>query len=351
MAFHLRGTILPGGEIRELWLLGDRITFEQPAGEHETIAGWGWVLPGLVDAHTHPGHREDRNFDEAVFRAQCREQARSGIGAVRVPGTRKRIPRRLFDDPDLPRIVAAGRWLAWSGLGRVDSDAHLRVDDVVAAAVAEVTSSGDWCKLVADWEPFGPVLPEQVLAATAEAVHRAGGRVAVHCQTAAGCRAAVLAGADSVEHGMHLDPDLLDLMARQGTALVPTLDIFARDLARVRAKPAGPRRDWYLGGFAGLLTTTRAAYEAGVAVYAGTDSVGSVRFGDVASEVEWLVRAGVPAADAVGAASWQAREWLGLAGITEGGPADLVVYDTDPRVDISTLRRPRRIVLRGRIVR
>ncbi|HEY9390250.1 MAG TPA: amidohydrolase family protein [Mycobacteriales bacterium] len=352
MALHLRGALLPGGEIRELWLLGDRVTFAQPTGAHDTIAGWGWILPGLVDAHTHPGHRDNGDFDEAVFRTQCRVQARSGVSAVRIPGSTRSVPRAMFDDPDLPRIIAAGRWLAWSGLGQVDTDAHHQVDDLVAAALAEVAVSGDWCKLVADWEPFRPGVPEDVLAATVAAVHQVGGRVAVHCQTAAGCRAAVLAGADSVEHGMHLDPDLLDLMARQGTALVPTLDIFARDLARVRAKPTGPRRDWYLDGFAGLLATTRAAHEAGVSVYAGTDSVGaSSRFGELVSEMEWLVRAGIPTTDAVAAASWQARAWLGLAGLTEGGPADLVVYDADPRVDISTLRRPRRIVLRGRIVR
>lgn len=351
MSFHLRGAILPGGEIRELWLLGDRITFDKPAGEHETIAGWGWVLPGLVDAHTHPGHREDRQFDERVFREQCRQHARSGVSAVRVPGTRTPIPQALLDDPDLPRVTGAGRWLAWSGLREVDSGAHHRVDDLVAAAVAEATASGGWCKLVADWEPFTPAVPEDVMAVAVAAVHRVGGRVAVHCQTPSGCRAAVLAGADSVEHGMHLDPGLVDQMARQGTALVPTIGVFAQDLARVRAKPAGPRRDWYLGGFAGLLATTRAAHEAGVAVYAGTDTVGAAPFGDVAGEVEWLVRAGLPAADAVAAASWRAREWLGLSGLAEGGPADLVVYDADPRVDLSTLRRPRRIVLRGRIIR
>lgn len=351
MALHLRGTVLPDADIRELWLLGDRVTFERPAGEYQTIAGWGWVLPGLVDAHTHPGHRDDRTFDAAVFRSQCREHAEAGVSAVRVPGTRDPVPPELLDDPELPRITTAGRWLAWSGLHEVDTEAHHRAGDLVAAAVAEATASGGWCKLVADWEPFAPAVPESLMAAAVDAVHGIGGRVAVHCQTPEGCRAAVLAGADSVEHGLHLETGLLDLMARQGTALVPTLDVFAGDVARLRTRPAGPRRDWYLAGFRGLLATTRAAHEAGVAVYAGTDSVGGVRFGDVTSEVEWLVRAGVPATDAVAGASWRAREWLGLPGLVEGGPADLVVYDSDPRVDVSTLRRPRRIVLRGRVVR
>lgn len=351
MPFHLRGALLPDGEIRELWILGDRLTFERPSVECETIAGWGWVLPGLVDAHTHPGHGEGGTWSARVFGAQCREQTAAGVGAIRIPGSVDSPDAELCAEPGMPRIQTAGRWLAWSGLCARHDEHHHGVDDLVSAAVAEATASGDWCKIVADWEPFAPAVPDDLMRAAVEAVHRVGGRVAVHAQTEAGCRAAVLAGVDSLEHGMHLEPALLDVMARQGTALVPTIDVFAQDVDRVRSKPAGPRRDWYLDGFSGLLANTRAAHEAGVAVYAGTDSEGTSRFGDVASEVEWLVRAGLPGADAVAAASWRARTWLGLPGLVEGGLADLVVYDTDPRRDIEALRRPRRIVLRGRVIR
>ena len=49
-----------------------------------------------------------------------------------------------------------------------------------------------------------------------DAVHAVGGRVAVHSQNAAGGAIAVEAGVDSLEHGMHLDPDLLPTMAAQG---------------------------------------------------------------------------------------------------------------------------------------
>ncbi|WP_405680563.1 hypothetical protein [Streptomyces sp. NBC_01238] len=70
-----------------------------------------------------------------------------------------------------------------------------------------------------------PAVPLALLTSVVEAVHAAGGKVAVHCQTAEGTRNAVLAGADSLEHGMHLDPALLDRMAAQGTAFVPTLSL------------------------------------------------------------------------------------------------------------------------------
>ena len=53
--------------------------------------------------------------------------------------------------------------------------------------------------------------------------------------------------------------------------------------------------------------------------------------------------------EALGAASWRAREWLGWnATLDEGAPADLVVYDADPLADLSVLRRPACVMLRGR---
>jgi imidazolonepropionase-like amidohydrolase len=57
------------------------------------------------------------------------------------------------------------------------------------------------------------------------------------------------------------------------------------------------------------------------------------------------------APDVLAAASWGAREWLGFPGLVEGGLADLVVYPEDPRRDLSVVRAPSRIVLRGRVVR
>jgi imidazolonepropionase-like amidohydrolase len=67
--------------------------------------------------------------------------------------------------------------------------------------------------------------------------------------------------------------------------------------------------------------------------------------------VDWLLRAGLQAEAALAAASWTARAWLGLPGLTDGAPADLVAYDDDPTRSPQVLRRPSRIVLRGRVIR
>jgi len=101
-------------------------------------------------------------------------------------------------------------------------------------------------------------------------------------------------------------------------------------------------------GFPGVV---RAAHEAGVPIYVGTDAGGSVRHGLVAEEMLLMHEAGLPAADILAAASWRARDWLGFPGLVEGGLADLLVYPADPRKELSVVRHPQRIVLRGRVVR
>jgi Amidohydrolase family len=104
---------------------------------------------------------------------------------------------------------------------------------------------------------------------------------------------------------------------------------------------------WVLPGLVLTATRTRVtAAEAGVTILAGTDSR---PHGRVADEVRALVSAGLSPHQAIGAASWAARSYLGLDGLTEGAPADAVIYDADPRRDLSQLAAPRAVVLRGQL--
>ncbi|MGC9669929.1 amidohydrolase family protein [Planosporangium sp. 12N6] len=339
--------MLPEREERSFWIDGGVLRAD-PVPDADPVVDGGWLLPGLVDAHTHPGAEEpgDR-FDEALLRRHLTDHRDAGVLLVRTPGSAARIPDWVDEDPDLPRVRSGGRWLATPGRFFPGFGRDVTEDELVTAAVEEATASSGWCKVIGDWNHDQPALPLPVLTAVVHAVHAAGGRVAVHCQTAEGSRNAVEAGADSLEHGMHLDPDLLDRMAAQGTAFVPTLTAFGASVDRVRGREPGARRDWFLTGWDGMLRNTRAAHEAGVTVLAGTDSFPC---GAVADEVTWLIRAGLPPDAALAAASWSARAWFGLPGLVDGAPADLVAYDTDPTLDPSVLSRPSRIILRGRVV-
>ena len=99
---------------------------------------------------------------------------------------------------------------------------------------------------------------------------------------------------------------------------------------------------------AGARDVVRRAVEAGVPVYAGSDAGGGIAHGRIVDEIEQLHAAGHP--DALGAASWAARDWLGRPGLTAGAPADLLVYAEDPRGP-ARLPKPQLIMLRGRVVR
>ena len=385
MVLHVRGTVLPGREERSLWIDGG-VLREDPVAGAETVADGGWLLPGLVDVHTHPGAEKPGDpFDESVLRTDLAEHAAAGVLLVRTPGSAARIPGWAHDSEGLPRVRSAGPWLATPGRffpswGRHVTEAELAAAAAEEAAAAQEAASrpeaaaltgrepgtgleasqtamaapgparagaAGWCKIIGDWAWDEPPVPLAVLRDVTGAVHAIGGKVSVHCQTAAGCAHAVAAGVDSLEHGLHLDPGLLDQMAAQGTVLVPTLNAFAASAFRVRAWEPGPRRDSFLAGWAAMPSTTRAAHEAGVTVLAGTDTHPC---GTVAEEVERLISAGLPREAAVGAASWTARAWLGLPGLADGAPADLVLYDEDPVAHPDILHHPRLIILRGQIL-
>lgn len=343
---RIRGYALPHGEYVDLYADGDRWTTDPVPGV-EPVAE-GWLLPGLVDAHTHPGALAPGDpLDEDLLRDHLREHLDAGVTAIRAPGLAGEPPAWFGVAEDVPRAWHAGPWLAqhgqfFDGWGR-------RVDhaELPAVAAAQAARTG-WAKVVADWGVDDEAVPVDVLTAVVRAVHAVGGRVAVHTQHADGGAAAVAAGVDSVEHGMWLDPDLLTRMAEQGTALTPTLSVMRSSTPEVRRRPDGPRKDWYLGGVAAHGPLVAAAAEAGVLVLAGTDSAQHGRVGD---EVRALADAGMRPHDALGAASWAARAYLGLGGLEPGAPADAVVYARDPRTDLALLSEPVAVVLRGRCVR
>ncbi|MEV6298640.1 amidohydrolase family protein [Actinoplanes sp. NPDC051861] len=354
MALHVRGTVLPDGVVRDLWLVGDRVTFEPVTGA-ETISDGGWVVPGLVDAHCHlgiaPGARPIESLDQARELAVVDRDA--GVLALRDAGSPYPYPE-LDDEPGMPRLARAGRHVAAPRRYLRDIGVEVAAGEVAAAVTAQAKAGTGWVKLVGDWidREVGDLAPSwdaATMAVAVEAAHAAGARAAVHTFSEEGVEIMVRAGVDSVEHGTGLSLDLIDEMARRGTALVPTM-INIRTFGKI-AEQARER----FAGYADHMIAMRdrfpsvvlAAHEAGVPIYVGTDAGGGISHGLAADEMLALHEAGIPAADVLAAASWKAREWLGFGGLVEGGLADLVVYDADPRVDLRVVKAPRRIVLRG----
>jgi imidazolonepropionase-like amidohydrolase len=220
------------------------------------------------------------------------------------------------------------------------------------AVIAQARAGDGWVKLIGDWidrevGDLAPLWPDDVLVAAIDAAHAAGARVTAHVFGTDALPGLIAAGIDCIEHGTGLTDDLIAEMARRGTALVPTLiniDTFPAIADKAHRFPAYAAHMRAL--HAGSRDVVRRAAQAGVPVYAGTDAGGGIRHGRIADEVAALAAAGVP--DALGAASWAARAWLGRPDVAVGAPADLVVYRDDPRTDPAVLRCPELVLLRGR---
>jgi imidazolonepropionase-like amidohydrolase len=162
----------------------------------------------------------------------------------------------------------------------------------------------------------------------------------------------IAAGIDSIEHGTGLTDELIGSAIRAGCAVVPTLiniDNFPQ--IAVAGQHKFPQYAAHMRAlFASSRERIRSAWEAGMPVFVGTDAGGSLPHGLVRDEIRALIGAGIPQPEVLAQASWRAREWLGLPGLSEGAPADLIVYATDPRDDLAALYSPVRVVLRGAVI-
>ncbi|HKC29340.1 MAG TPA: amidohydrolase family protein [Jatrophihabitans sp.] len=357
MVLHLRGIFLPDETERDAWVIDGRLTFTRPAAEAETIASGGWITPGWVDAHCHIGLAPAGQVADPEGQAQQALLDRSA-GALLLRDAGSPVDNRSVQQrDDLPRLIRAGRHIARPkryirGLG-----VEVEPDDLVAEVERQVSRGDGWVKLAADWidrevGDLAPVWPDDVLKAAIGRAHELGARVAAHVFGEDALTGLIAAGIDSIEHGTGLTDDLIDAAKAAGSAVVPTLinidnfpaialggvDKFPKYAAHMRALYATSRE------------RIRSVYEAGVPIYVGTDAGGSLPHGLVRDEIRALVGAGIPQPEVIAQASWRAREWLGLPGLDEGAPADLVVYDADPRADLSAVYTPRRMLLRGRVI-
>jgi imidazolonepropionase-like amidohydrolase len=356
---HLRGVFLPDEAEREAWVVDGRLTFERPQGPDrvETIASAGWVVPGFVDAHCHvgispEGHVVDRDGQER----QALEDRAAGALLLRDVGSPVDASW-VAEREDLPRLIRAGRHIARTRRYIRDQGVEVEPRDLVAEVEHQADRSDGWIKIVADWidrehGDLAPTFPVETLTMAVDRAHELGARVAIHAFGEDAIKDGITAGVDSIEHATGLTDSALDRLSGRDVAIVPTLINIDQFPAIARAADA--RFPRYAAHMRALYASSRArvanAWEAGVPVFVGTDAGGTLPHGLVRSEITALVGAGLPLADVVANASWRARAWLGLPGLEEGAPADLIVFDADPRVDMTVMYRPRAVVLRGRVV-
>jgi imidazolonepropionase-like amidohydrolase len=336
------------------WWIADGTLSAEPVRDADTVFDGGWIVPGLVDAHCHVGLGQHGaiELDEAIAQAEIERDA----GALLLRDAGSPTDTRSFDDrDDLPRIIRHGRHLA--RLKRYERGLAIELEDEsqLPEAVAEQARWGDgWVKLVGDWidrdvGDLAPLWSDEILKQAIDAAHDNGARVTAHVFSEDALRGLINAGIDCIEHGTGLTDYSIELMVEHGTALVPTLinvENFPGIADAAEKYPAYARhmRDLYSTCYRRIA----AAREAGIPIYAGTDAGSRVAHGRIADEIDALKGVGMSATEALGAASWTAREWLGRPGLEHGASADLVCYSDDPRSGAGVINNPDVVILRGR---
>ncbi len=325
------------------------------------------LMPGLIDCHVHlvldgsadpMGRAAEAADAEAVLKmaANGLKTLKAGFTTVRDLGSKNHIDIHLRNAVEAgltpgPRIACAGRMICITGgHGNLLACVADGPDEVRKAVRAQAAAGVDWVKLMATGGvPGMPHYSPDELRAGVEEAHKLNLRTAAHSQSLEGSRNCVRAGIDTVEHGVGLDRELVDDMARKGTFLVPTFSapVNIRKKGEAAGIPAEfvekSKRlfDKHVAGF-------ELALGAGVKIAMGTDAGTPFNLhGENAGEIVLMAEYGLSADQAIRSATSRAAELLGMAettgSIAPGRRADILVVDGDPLADLSILADPSNI--------
>ena len=342
------------------------------------------VMPGLIDGHVHlrsfagRGHQDVHLWNVLTFieeqTVHCAANAitalESGVTTVRdMAGGRPEIAvRHVMEQGILPgaRIVVCGFVGMTAGHGDMFVPPIMEqrmwppADGVDACRklIREYARDGaDFIKLctsggvlsIGDKSEWRNYTMEETQAIVDEA-HALGKPVAAHAHTRDGIYQALVAGVDTLEHGTHLDDELIEMMLERNTWLCPTLAIgdFILTHGEERGVPAESlAKSRETDGY--RQESMQKAYKAGVRIFMGTDSCNTMAFGGHARELQLMhERIGMTAMETIVAATSAAADAIGLGDITgslvTGKMADLLVVDGDPLSDLTILQERSRLL-------
>jgi imidazolonepropionase-like amidohydrolase len=352
---------------------------------HETC------LPGLIDTHTHAlltGDVTEEDYNRQIlqesdaYRAIVATQAARlalgyGFTTIRdletegagyadvdlkhaiergiIEGPRMRVATRALDVTGAyPVLGFRWDWPDWPHGVQVCDGA-----DQCRTAVREQISKGaDWIKTYLDggYRVTGnrvvedrPTFTLDELNAIVDEAHRENHPVASHAIGINGVHNGVMAGVNSIEHGMYIAPDDLKMMAEKGIYYVPTLFV-GEYVAQGRAA-AGAKVWEQMVAIHG--DTFKRALDAGVKIAFGTDAGGFPWSVNPAQEFPLMVKYGMTPAQAIRSATATAAELLGMqdkVGTIEPGKyADIVAVPGDPLRDVTALEKVN-FVMKGGVV-
>jgi imidazolonepropionase-like amidohydrolase len=350
--------VLRGGRIESI-----RVNGPVPAGARVLDAANRWVVPGMIDVHTH-----------IRTLADARRALQSGVTTVRsasVPNFQDVTLRELAREGHvvLPDMVATGVFVTPQLGETILADARLgplaggvQTPEQLRLVVQVNAARGvDWIKTrgteragLPDTDPRQQTYTEAQLRVIVEEATKANIPVMAHAHGDEGAYAAVRAGVKSIEHGTYLSDSTLRLMKERNVWLVPTLSTvvdlttpggdYSDPVLELRGQHMQPR----------LEDVIRRAHAMGVRIAAGADTdYGRESTTRIAHEVMRFTALGMSPKDALATATSGAAELLGrgnrVGRIAEGYEADLILLEHDPLTDPGTLRDPLLVITNGRV--
>jgi imidazolonepropionase-like amidohydrolase len=329
--------------------------------DFEVIDGDGnTLMPGLIDAHTHLNTLEQaqralmtgtttvRTAGVSAYQdIGLRELARTGV--IAGPDV---VAGGVYVTPDITgNILADPRLAPLAGGVNTDEELRLLVRVNIDRGVDVIKTRGTERAGLPQTDPRQQVYTRHQIGVVVDEAARADIPVMVHAHGDEGARAAVLAGARSIEHGSYLSPETLSLMKDRGTFLVPTYITMAEMLEeeldatlRTRGMYMVPR----------LEAVIREAYSQGVKLATGADNYyDGQSINRVSLEVWHLVRLGVSPFHALQAATVNTAELLMLGELTgkiaEGYEADLILVPGNPLEDVSAIQDVLLVMSNGQV--
>ncbi len=351
-----------------------------PRGATVLDASHFTVMPGMIDCHVHlmnrpPKTMEQRlstSFSLAVAEAltNARISLEHGFTSLRDAGgtprgVKQAIDQGLFPGPRLRVAVTALSQTGGHGDSTMPNGSQLRVPNVevpnnlvdgpesARKATREVLRAGaDQIKIMTSGGVLSPndepgatgMTPEEIAAVVYEA-HAAHRTVMSHAQANQGILNAVLAGVESIEHGIYLDERVIDEMVKRGTYLVATL-IAPVSVLRLAEEHPGSMPSWGVRKSKEVIGDHQASFkyavERGVKIAMGTDTGVGVH-GTNAGELQLMVDGGMTPMQVIVATTKTAAECARLASITgtieAGKRADILAVAGDPLADVRVVEK------------